>query len=123
MKKYFILFIFCFILCGCNKQDSIQDNSNAQHLVNKEPLSSAKDASDDTSVTGTPHSSNQEADINIESLSDGIYSNIKVGNTIEFGSYEQDDDEIDGKEPIEWIVISLDETEGTAMLSIKFKIL
>ena len=120
MKKYFVLFILCFVLCGCNKQDSIQDNSNEQYLINKEPLSSDKDASDDICVTDTPHSVNQEADINDGVLSDGKYSNIKVGNTIEFGCYEQDDDEIDGKEPIEWIVISLDANEGTAMLLSKY---
>ena len=34
------------------------------------------------------------------------FSSVKVGDIIEFGAYEQDDDMRNGKEPIEWIVLS-----------------
>lgn len=36
------------------------------------------------------------------------FSNVKVGDTIKFGSYEQDDDMTNGKEEIEWIVLLKD---------------
>ena len=36
------------------------------------------------------------------------FSNVKVGDIIKFGSYEQDDDMTNGKEEIEWIVLSKD---------------
>lgn len=37
---------------------------------------------------------------------------LKTGNTIEFGRYEQDGDFINGKEPIEWIVLEVKEDEA-----------
>ena len=39
---------------------------------------------------------------------------IEIGDTIEFGTYEQDNDESDGKEPIEWIV--LEKEDGCVFL-------
>ncbi|MBR4342614.1 MAG: hypothetical protein IKP88_07905 [Lachnospiraceae bacterium] len=36
------------------------------------------------------------------------FSNVKVGDIIKFGSYEQDDDMTNGKEEIEWIVLAKD---------------
>ena len=41
------------------------------------------------------------------------FSDAKVGDIIEFGSYEQDDKFSNGKEPIEWIVLS---REGDSLL-------
>ena len=43
---------------------------------------------------------------------------IAVGDTVAFGSYEQDNDRNDGKEPIEWIV--LDVQDGKALLLSKY---
>lgn len=43
-----------------------------------------------------------------------IGQHIEVGDTIEFGSYEQDNDISNGKEPIEWIV--LENEDGHALL-------
>ena len=36
------------------------------------------------------------------------FSKTKVGDVIEFGSYEQDDDMLNGPEPIEWVVLAKD---------------
>lgn len=33
---------------------------------------------------------------------------VEIGNTIEFGVYEQDNNVSDGKEPLEWIVLRKD---------------
>ena len=45
---------------------------------------------------------------NIEKASDisYVFSNAKQGDIISFGSWEQDDNNLNGKEPIEWIVLS-----------------
>lgn len=41
------------------------------------------------------------------------YMNIKKGQVIEFGSYDGDKDKFNRKEPIEWIVLDVDDEEGT----------
>ena len=38
-------------------------------------------------------------------LSQSVFKNLKVGDVIEFGSYEQDNDAGNGKEKIEWLVL------------------
>ena len=38
--------------------------------------------------------------------------NLKIGNTVAFGSYEQDNDLSNGKEPIEWVVLKLNDTRA-----------
>ena len=43
---------------------------------------------------------------------------IAVGDTVTFGNYAQDNDQSNGKEPIEWIV--LDVHDGKALLLIKY---
>ena len=40
--------------------------------------------------------------------------------TIIWGSYEQDNDLTNGKEPIEWLILSLDDEDGTALLLSKY---
>lgn len=47
-------------------------------------------------------------------------ADIKVGNIICFGRYEQDNDLANGKEPIEWIVLDCDEKSGQALLLSKY---
>lgn len=41
---------------------------------------------------------------------------LTTGQLVRFGSYEQDNDTSNGKEPIEWIVLSVDEEQGRALL-------
>lgn len=55
-----------------------------------------------------------------EAAADGAasYAGIKVGDTIEFGSYEQDNNTANGAEPIEWEV--LDIQDGKALISSKY---
>ena len=43
-----------------------------------------------------------------------------IGSILKFGHYEQDDNIDNGKEPIEWIVLDYDETEGKVLLLSKY---
>lgn len=43
------------------------------------------------------------------------FSNVKVGDVISFGAYEQDDDMTNGKEEIEWIVLSKSDSKMLVM--------
>ena len=42
------------------------------------------------------------------------------GNTVLFGAYEQDNNKMNGKEPIEWIVLDRDDEKGAALLISKY---
>ncbi len=48
------------------------------------------------------------------------FENLEKGQVIEFGNYEQDGDESNGKEAIEWEVLSVDESNGKALLLSKY---
>ena len=41
---------------------------------------------------------------------------IRAGDYMTFGTYEQDNDYINGQEPIEWLVLDVDESYGAALL-------
>ena len=45
-----------------------------------------------------------------------LESFITIGNYVAFGSYEQDNDTDNGKEPIEWLVLDYDETNHRVLL-------
>ena len=45
---------------------------------------------------------------------------VRKGDTVIFGTYEQDNVKSNGKESIEWIVLSVNQSEGTAMLVSKY---
>ncbi len=45
---------------------------------------------------------------------------VAVGVIVSFGHYEQDNDRHNGREPIEWIVLAVDETEGKALIISRF---
>ncbi len=44
------------------------------------------------------------------------YKNFKVGDSYTFGAYEQDNDQENGKEAIEWIVLDKDTNDGLSLL-------
>jgi|CZCB01.1.fsa_nt_gi hypothetical protein len=46
------------------------------------------------------------------------FENMAVGNYVELGNYEQDNNFENGKEPIEWLVVSIDENK--ALLTTKY---
>lgn len=47
------------------------------------------------------------------------YEDIRVGSTVTFGSYEQDDITLNGSEPIDWYVLYIDD-DDTALLVSKY---
>ncbi len=57
------------------------------------------------------------AGTNEESQSEAITRNLKVGAAYIFGSYEQDNDTSNGKEPIEWIILDKREDGSLVLLS------
>lgn len=94
MSKFFCLITAMTILvtgCGCNKgEDRTQDKSNTE-----------------TSTEINPNYDTNDVDVLLE-------GEIKVGDTIKFGSYEQDNDISNGKESIEWLV--LDKENGKVLV-------
>ena len=62
-------------------------------------------------------SASDNADMNSDRKST-IDKNVKVGDYVTFGSYEQDNDTSNGKEPIEWLV--LDVKDGKALVISKY---
>ena len=52
---------------------------------------------------------------------DTVHHSYTVGDTVVFGAYEQDNDESNGKEPIEWIVLDVNE-KGECLLISKYVI-
>ncbi len=57
------------------------------------------------------------AGTNEESQSEAITRNLKVGAAYIFGSYEQDNNTANGKEPIEWIILDKREDGSLVLLS------
>lgn len=62
-------------------------------------------------------SASDNADMNSDRKST-IDKNVKVGDYVTFGSYEQDNDTSNGKEPVEWLV--LDVQSDKALLLSKY---
>lgn len=64
---------------------------------------------------------NSKQDDNNDNSNENFYEDInqdtiKIGDIIKFGTYEQDTNFSNGKEPIEWIVLNIDAKEKTAFL-------
>lgn len=72
------------------------------------------------SVTGkTTKTWSQYSDVvNVTAQSSGASTNVKVGDTLFFGTYEQDNNTANGKEKIEWIV--LDKSGSSVLLVSKY---
>ncbi len=50
-------------------------------------------------------------------LLEPIFNDVEIGDTVEFGMYEQDNDKSNGQEPIEWIVLDIDENGNLLLIS------
>ena len=91
-------------------------------------LNTVKDKVDENQNTTNTSVSTVESEDNIENKNEPDeniiekikFDNIKAGDTITFGSYEQDNDIVFGKEPIEWIVLYVKNDE--ALLLCKYAI-
>lgn len=49
-----------------------------------------------------------------------IAGRYEIGDIVTYGNYEQDNDQSNGKEPIEWIVIKIDKANNSALLLSKY---
>ena len=77
----FAVFAVCLLTgCGSKEGDTVENNSSAIITEN--------------------------ADVQVENENSSI--SYAVGDVVTFGSYEQDDNEDNGAEPIEWIVLDTD---------------
>ena len=93
MKKWIALclaVLLCLVLASCGSDEKKNNNTEASK------------ASEQIQVASTPK--------NNDTTVGGIYI---------FGSYEQDKDDTNGKEPIEWIVLDK-ESDGTLVLVSKY---
>ncbi|MBR4341550.1 MAG: hypothetical protein IKP88_02380 [Lachnospiraceae bacterium] len=120
MIKRFLLVMLAiiFVLSGCSEQ---------KPDVNEQPT--ADNVGEKTEDTGNPYpeetEGNDKEKENVTSTPDKEYispedvfdNELKPGQVIELGHYEQDNDLTNGNEPIEWIVIRIDENNRAFLLS------
>lgn len=98
MKFFKPLSVFVIIsstfpmLAGCGQVNKDEASSAATSMV--ETVTTMEDTEDSVSNTTTSNSG-------IDAISDSV-----VGESVTFGSYEQDNDVGNGSEPIEWIVLA-----------------
>lgn len=108
LKKTVVLIIMCMLsfccFCGCNNSDS-----------SKEVIADATDSLEQDSQTLTPTPDSTSTPIPTStptptpayvSLNERMGGKLYVGDEFTLGKYEQDNDSENGKEDIEWIVVS-----------------
>lgn len=128
-----VLVMFIVLLTGCGSTKTASAPvENAQPVTNQtstaiisdaaaEPVSDLPDIlpEDQWDETLNDEDYAREAalyEANYDSQNGAYFygGNVEVGDVIYFGYYEQDNDENDGREPIEWMV--LDKQDGRALL-------
>ena len=127
MKKILILIIVAVLsvsMIGCSDGKSVTDSQEYQNL--KQEYDKLKNEIAKTGIDS------DNIDKKLEDIDNALkemeqatsenngYMNIKKGQVIEFGSYDGDKDKFNRKEPIEWIVLDVDEDESAALLLSKY---
>jgi hypothetical protein len=98
------------IINGSVSKVIISDGSGIQNGGESDDYGDESQGDDETSYDdGTPDNGNEGAP---------IITNVKIGDHITFGKYEQDNDLSNGKEEIEWLV--LDIKDGRALVISKY---
>lgn len=105
--------------CSSSQETSTSDKAKDSSVSS----SSFADSSSSTSLSeSSVEDSNETAsNSNDQSVADNTYTNpaaLNIGDIYTFGSYEQDNDTSNGKEPIEWIV--LDKKDDSMLLISKY---
>lgn len=100
-----VLFVL-FAFCGCSDDHLIGNTSFSDSEVTEDGINS------EISQTESKEVAPESAESSEEPIS------YEIGKTFYFGSYEQDNDTSNGKEPIEWIV--LDKKDDTVFVVSKF---
>ncbi|MCD8119920.1 MAG: DUF6273 domain-containing protein [Lachnospiraceae bacterium] len=106
-----MLFCMCSIACGSESGDNTGSNDSTVAGEVNEP---ENDNSANTyEVDGNSQQAKTESmtEVSVEIS----FDNLSIGDTVYFGSYEQDGDYANGKESIEWEVI--DEQDGNYLLA------
>ncbi len=93
MKKYLaiccIVLVLAMIITGCGKENDETQSANS------------------AGITETTESNHDESE-NVESIK-AEFASMQIGEYVSFGEYEQDNDETNGKEPIEWKILDKQE--------------
>lgn len=92
--------------------DTVDTNDTADASTENDEAASGSDAE---SETGSETPAEEEKPVEEEK---SPFSNLRAGDHVSFGNYEQDGDTQNGKEPVEWIV--LDANEDGALLISKY---
>lgn len=113
MRRFLSAVVLCICVMFSVSACSSNGKNSAQHTE-------ASSESSDTSITSASTTGDKKDDENESAHEDGeitessenedhveteLFSDTVVGDTIVFGSYEQDNNEANGKEPIEWDVL------------------
>lgn len=112
-KAAAIIAIICFSLILCSCQDllnTVNDNVNKDQNTTNTPVLTLESENNINNKNEQDEKKNEKIK----------FDSIIAGDTITFGSYEQDNDVVFGKEPIEWIVLSVE--NDTALLLSKYAI-
>lgn len=95
MKRFTALILaimLLMVLVACNNEAENNTSNSATNTSNE--------------ATNT---SNEEV---LENIQDIVLKDVNVGERISFGAYEQDNDLSNGKEPIEWLVLDVEEDKA-----------
>ena len=130
-KRWYHYLAVCtllLMLCGavgCSKKEEIEqcestgcreavykDDLCADHYVEKE-LAEQKENETETELTETPEQtetpestkSPEKPETSIPTESFTEFNDVKIGDTVTFGTYEQDNEKSNGAEDIEWYVL------------------
>ena len=124
MKKviaYIMVAILSLSMLGCGDNKSVKDSEEYQKLQQEyDKLKEEKSKNEESSETDQTVEENKDALKDMEQESNLPVKNIKQGDIIKLGSYKQDGAAVGVKEHIEWIVLSVDEAEGKALLLSKY---
>ncbi len=88
-----------------SSQQEPENTGNFENTEDSENTGNSENTTEDTGNTG--NSENAAEDTEKEKAFTGI-GPCQIGDTVVFGSYEQDNDTGNGKEAIEWIVLDMD---------------
>lgn len=110
MKKKLLLMIVClsFLMSACGNIGAVEETKD--NLGNEaEAIDNNKIEEEVTLIEHTPEELKEElGNTSVLSVDPINISGVNVGDIIEFGSYEQDNNKNNGSEAIEWYVIDIE---------------
>ncbi|MDE5801313.1 MAG: Ltp family lipoprotein [Lachnospiraceae bacterium] len=117
MKKKLLVIMVClsFWLNACGNKDTVQgtnnDPENEVEVINGDEMDEEV-----TLIEHTPEELKEElGDASVLPVEPINISDVNVGDIIEFGNYEQDNNKSNGSEAIEWYVIDIENDHAILM--------